>query len=106
MRLVHNRAAINKRGGLAAPQLRLTDEEMNRNALRRVFDDFPTALASRCRCVLALPVERVLVDPMIVIPMLLGLALLVQGHKKDMRLLVIEHDMTDVPNAGIEGLAE
>jgi hypothetical protein len=50
--------------------------------------------------------KGVLVDPVIVVSMHLGLALLVQGHQKDMHLLVVQHDMTDVPASWIERLAE
>jgi len=102
MRLVGDSAAIDEGSGFSAAELGLAHKEMNRDVLRHVFDDFLTALARWRRRILALPVEGALVDPVIVIPMLLGLALLVQGHQEDVHLLVVEHDMTDVPAAGVE----
>ena len=83
MRLVRHLAAIHEGSGLAAAELGLPHEEVDRNALRQVIDDLLASLACRCRRVLALPVEGVLIDPVVVVPMLLRLTLLVQCHQND-----------------------
>lgn len=106
MRLVRHLAAIHEGSGLAAAEFGLPHEEVDRNALRQVIDDLLASLACRCRRVLALPVEGVLIDSVVVVPMLLRLALLVQGHQQDVHLLVVQHDVTDVPTAWVERLSE
>ena len=60
-----------------------SDKQMNVNAFGFVIDDLLASFACGCRGVLTLPVEGLLIYPVIVVSVLFSLALLVQGHKKD-----------------------
>ena len=65
MRLVGHWAEIYKGSSFTAAELGLAHEEVDGNALRHLIDDLLTSLACRRRRILALPVEAVLVDPVV-----------------------------------------
>lgn len=97
---------IDEGSGLTAAEFGFAHEQVDGNVLRHVIDDLLASLACRRGGILTLPVKGFFVDPVVVISMLLGLALFIQRHQQDVHLLVVEHDVTDVPTAGIEGLSE
>lgn len=85
VRTVDGRAVIDEGGSLTLSQLVVAHKEMNRDAQGSVLDDFLAARTAGCGAVLALPLEGVIVDPVIDVAMFLGLALFVQCDQQHMR---------------------
>jgi hypothetical protein len=79
---------------------------MDVDAQSGVADDLLAALAARVGGVLALPVKVPVIDPVVHVLVLVRPALLVDCDQQDVRLFGGQHHMTDVPIAGVVGLAE
>jgi len=106
MRFICRAPVVRKRCCLAARQLAIPNEEVNGDAALLMLYDLLASLAlRRCR-VLALPVEVVLVDPVVQVLVSLGLTLLVQGHQQYMRLLAVQCHVAHVPATRVERLAQ
>lgn len=91
---------------LPASQFVVAHEEVNCDAALCVLDEFAAALALRRCGVLTLPVESVLVDPVVEITVILRLALLVERHQQHVGVVLLEHNMAAIPDARIEAFAE
>ncbi len=77
---------------------------MDVDAQSGVADDFLPALAAWVGGVLALPVKVAVIDPVVHVLVLVGLALFVDRDQQDVRVFGGQHHMTDVPVAGVVGL--
>ena len=78
---------------LTAAQLLAANEKVDVDASRAMVNDFLTSLVVRTGRVLALPMERVLVNPVVDVPMFVGLPSFAERDEEYVRLLLIQGHM-------------
>jgi hypothetical protein len=87
-------------------ELGFTHKQVNLPAIFLVTNDASALSGFGCSGVLALPVKRVVVNPMVKVFVIRGLSLLVQGDEQHMGLLSVQHNVPHVPQALVECGAE
>lgn len=106
MASVFDRPVVGEWRPFSVFELRCPCKKMDGDTALDVLDDVESLLATWRRRILTLPVERVVVDPMIQIAMINRLALLVDRYKKDDGSFIIERDVSDVPASLVKDFSE
>ena len=86
---------VGEGGRFACGQLVFAHKQMDVDAQSGVADDLLAAFAARVGGVLALPVKVAVIDPVVHVLVLVGLALLVDRDQQDVRLFLGQHHMDD-----------
>ena len=69
-------------------------------------DDFVAAFSGRVGGVLTLPVKVRVIDPVVHVLVFVSPALFVERDQQDVRFFLCQHNMADIPIAGVVGLAK
>lgn len=85
---------VGEGGCFTCGQLVFAHKQMDVDAQSGVADDLLAALAARVGGVLALPVKVAVIDPVVHVLVLVGLALLVDRDQQDVHLFGGQHHMT------------